>query len=64
MQGERDVTGHSEHVGDGEPSQDAVNGSAHVPAREHCDVDEVHGDAEETHQQAQVAVNSGVPLVE
>lgn len=35
-----------------------------MPAREHRDVDEVHGDAEDANQQAQVTVDTGVPFVE
>lgn len=64
MEGKRDITGHGQHVRQGEPHEDAVDGRVHVLAGQHGDVDEVHGDAEEADELAQVPVHPGVPFVE
>ena len=55
-QRERQVGGHRESVGHGQPGQDAVGRRDHVAARQHDDVERVGDDAQRAYDRRQVAV--------
>ena len=59
MKTERQVYGHGEEVGDGEPGQNRVGRTDHLATRQHHDVGEVRGNSPYTHARRYVAVNVG-----
>lgn len=64
MEREGHVRDHGEQVEHGQPGQDAVDGGAHVLAREHGDVQHVHRNPERADDEADDAVQGGVGVTQ
>ena len=62
MRDERDVGTHGEEVADCYGGQDGVDGRSHGATGQDDDVEGVGGDAERTDHQAQVPVDTPVPV--
>ena len=59
-----DVGAHGDDVTNGDGCEDAVDGGPHGAARQDDDVEGVGGDAEDAYHQAEVPVNTPVPVDE
>ena len=63
MDGEGDVLGHDETVGDGDAGEDHVDGVPHVPVGEHQDVGQVEESSKDTDHHGQPAVDRVVEVL-